>query len=140
MEKAIAVRSKCKHFRILIIGRSNAGKTTILKKVCNSIDEPMIVRQGKRFAAYYLVSSQFWSIELPASVVGPSGEVRVNGDFEMFLHGLHIQRGEHNINNQLGFENSSRASTKCTPTQPFFLNRSFISVNGGKHSEVDKMW
>ena len=43
MEKAIEIRSKCKHFRVLIIGRSNAGKTTILKKVCNSIDEPMIL-------------------------------------------------------------------------------------------------
>ena len=27
-------RYKCPHFRILIIGRANAGKTTILEKVC----------------------------------------------------------------------------------------------------------
>jgi len=27
-------RYKCHHFRILIIGRANAGKTTILEKVC----------------------------------------------------------------------------------------------------------
>ena len=27
-------RHKCPHFRILIIGRANAGKTTILEKVC----------------------------------------------------------------------------------------------------------
>ena len=46
MEKAIEIRSQCKHFRILIIGRSNAGKTTILKKVCNSIKEPMIFSQS----------------------------------------------------------------------------------------------
>ena len=25
---------RCPHFRILIIGRANAGKTTILEKVC----------------------------------------------------------------------------------------------------------
>ncbi len=25
---------KCPHFRILIIGRANAGKTTILRKIC----------------------------------------------------------------------------------------------------------
>ena len=42
MDKAIDLRSKCGHFRILIMGRANAGKTTILKKVCNSIDEPEI--------------------------------------------------------------------------------------------------
>ena len=27
-------RYECPHFRILIIGRANAGKTTILEKVC----------------------------------------------------------------------------------------------------------
>ena len=25
---------RCPHFRILVIGRANAGKTTILEKVC----------------------------------------------------------------------------------------------------------
>ncbi|KAF9461184.1 hypothetical protein BDZ94DRAFT_1196695 [Collybia nuda] len=29
-------------FRILIMGRANAGKTTILKKICNTTDEPEI--------------------------------------------------------------------------------------------------
>ncbi|KAF7343613.1 GTP-binding protein [Mycena sanguinolenta] len=42
MDKAIDVRSKINHFRILIIGRANAGKTTILKKVCNSVEDPEI--------------------------------------------------------------------------------------------------
>ncbi|KAJ7889037.1 GTP-binding protein [Mycena leptocephala] len=40
--RAIDLRSKCPHFRILVIGRANAGKTTILKKVCNSIEDPEI--------------------------------------------------------------------------------------------------
>jgi GTPase SAR1 family protein len=37
-------RYKCNHFRILIIGRANAGKTTILEKVCGVEDgtEPII--------------------------------------------------------------------------------------------------
>ena len=36
VEQVIALkeRYKCPHFRILIIGRANAGKTTILEKVC----------------------------------------------------------------------------------------------------------
>jgi len=42
MRASIDLRSKCRHFRILIIGRANAGKTTILKRVCNSIDDPEI--------------------------------------------------------------------------------------------------
>ncbi|KAJ7202389.1 hypothetical protein GGX14DRAFT_523982 [Mycena pura] len=44
MEKAIDLRSKCRHFRVLVIGRANAGKTTILKKVCNTVEDPEIFR------------------------------------------------------------------------------------------------
>jgi len=29
------IRAECPQFRILIIGKANAGKTTILRKVCN---------------------------------------------------------------------------------------------------------
>ncbi|KZP26032.1 hypothetical protein FIBSPDRAFT_733173 [Athelia psychrophila] len=36
------LRLRCPYFRILVMGRSNAGKTTILKKVCNSVDDPLI--------------------------------------------------------------------------------------------------
>ena len=39
---AIDVRSKCGHFRILVIGRANAGKTTLLKKVYMSVEDPEI--------------------------------------------------------------------------------------------------
>jgi len=30
------IRAECPQFRILIIGKANAGKTTILRKVCNA--------------------------------------------------------------------------------------------------------
>ncbi|KAJ7758820.1 hypothetical protein DFH07DRAFT_448527 [Mycena maculata] len=36
------VRATCPRFRILVIGKANAGKTTLLKKVCDSIDDPEI--------------------------------------------------------------------------------------------------
>jgi hypothetical protein len=39
---AFETRQKYKHFRILVIGRANAGKTTLLKQVCNTTDEPCI--------------------------------------------------------------------------------------------------
>ena len=49
MDKAIDLRSKCGHFRILVIGRANAGKTTLLKKVCNSVDDLEIFsRSGEK--------------------------------------------------------------------------------------------
>ena len=30
------IRAECPQFRILIIGKANAGKTTILRKMCNA--------------------------------------------------------------------------------------------------------
>jgi hypothetical protein len=36
------LRQKFDRFRILIIGRANAGKTTILQKVCNTQENPEI--------------------------------------------------------------------------------------------------
>ena len=33
---ALGIRTSCPQFRILIIGKANAGKTTILRKVCNA--------------------------------------------------------------------------------------------------------
>ena len=55
MDKAIDLRSKCGHFRILVIGRANAGKTTLLKKVCNSVEDPEIFGlSGKKvWRTYY---------------------------------------------------------------------------------------
>ena len=35
-------RAKFQQFRILVIGRANAGKTTILRKVCNTTGDPTI--------------------------------------------------------------------------------------------------
>jgi len=41
-QDAIELRQKYKRFRILVIGRANAGKTTLLKRVCNTTEEPCI--------------------------------------------------------------------------------------------------
>ena len=40
-EEAAKLRAKYTHFRILIIGRANAGKTTLLKRVCNTKEDPV---------------------------------------------------------------------------------------------------
>ena len=36
------LRMKYKRFRILVIGRANAGKTTLLQRVCNTTEDPCI--------------------------------------------------------------------------------------------------
>ncbi|KAF8221395.1 hypothetical protein L208DRAFT_1328194, partial [Tricholoma matsutake] len=58
MNRAIEIRSQCRHFRILVIGRANAGKTTLLKKVCESTDDPRIYGANGK--------------EIDTSVVAPS--------------------------------------------------------------------
>ncbi|KAG5651664.1 hypothetical protein H0H81_007887, partial [Sphagnurus paluster] len=48
-EMATDLRKKAGRFRILVIGRANAGKTTILQKVCNTTDQPEIFdREGNK--------------------------------------------------------------------------------------------
>jgi GTP-binding protein EngB required for normal cell division len=41
------IREGVHHFRILIIGNANAGKTTILEKVCNARGQKPIIRGQK---------------------------------------------------------------------------------------------
>ena len=36
------LQAKYTHFRILVIGRANAGKTTLLQRVCNTTEDPCI--------------------------------------------------------------------------------------------------
>jgi len=40
------------HFRILVIGRSNAGKTTLLQRVCNTTELPDIVNASGEKVKY----------------------------------------------------------------------------------------
>ena len=41
------IRKECNRFRVLVIGKANAGKTTILRKICNvdSGVQPIILDQ-----------------------------------------------------------------------------------------------
>jgi GTPase SAR1 family protein len=34
-------------FRVLVLGRANAGKTTILQRVCETTESPKIYRRGE---------------------------------------------------------------------------------------------
>ena len=46
--RAEKLRSRTKRFRVLIIGRANAGKTTILQRVCNTTEQPKIFNRTGR--------------------------------------------------------------------------------------------
>ena len=56
---------RCPHFRILVMGRANAGKTTILEKVCGVAKgtQPIIIhdKEGKldKSPMYFLIFCPF---------------------------------------------------------------------------------
>jgi len=54
-EEAAKLRAKYRHFRILVIGRANAGKTTLLKRVCNTTEDPCIYEEGKNLVSNRLI-------------------------------------------------------------------------------------
>ncbi|KDQ17548.1 hypothetical protein BOTBODRAFT_577183 [Botryobasidium botryosum FD-172 SS1] len=52
MQNAIELRSRYQHFRVLVMGKANAGKTTILQAVCGTREKPQIYNQrGRRIRA-----------------------------------------------------------------------------------------
>ena len=42
------LRAKYTRFRILVIGRANAGKTTLLQRVCNTNEDPCIYDKNNK--------------------------------------------------------------------------------------------
>ena len=59
--RARNVRMLTPRFRVLIIGRANAGKTTILQRVCNTTEQPEIFnRKGyKVFHVPDIITQQY---------------------------------------------------------------------------------
>ena len=53
--QAAKLRARYTRFRILVIGRANAGKTTLLKRVCNTTEEPSIYDRDKNLVSYQLI-------------------------------------------------------------------------------------
>jgi GTPase SAR1 family protein len=48
-KEAAKLRAKYTHFRILVIGRANAGKTTLLQRVCNTKEDPVYTKVRYQF-------------------------------------------------------------------------------------------
>ena len=54
------LRVKYTHFRILVIGRANAGKTTLLQRVCNTTEDPCIYDDdNKNLVSVYRCEDEF---------------------------------------------------------------------------------
>jgi GTPase SAR1 family protein len=55
LAEAAKLRAKYSRFRILVIGRANAGKTTLLKRVCNTTEDPCIYDEDKNLVSHSLI-------------------------------------------------------------------------------------
>ena len=54
-DEAAKLQAKYTRFRILVIGRANAGKTTLLKRVCNTTEEPSLYDEEKNLVRHRLI-------------------------------------------------------------------------------------
>ena len=75
-------RQKYAHFRILIIGRANAGKTTLLKRVCNTTEDPRIYDEGKNLVRFPVQ----WSRKRRSDCShGPLAGTNLSGNYLTFV-------------------------------------------------------
>jgi GTPase SAR1 family protein len=66
---AEAIRAECPQFRILVIGKANAGKTTVLRKVCNAKpDAKPVIHDAKGNPIVYNAEGKEVQQEIPTKV------------------------------------------------------------------------
>ena len=76
------LRGRFNNFRILVIGRANAGKTTILRNLCNSTKEPVIFDPEGKKVKYMVQVHVRYSHVFPLYQIEPSTldpSLKVNG-------------------------------------------------------------
>ncbi|KDQ53806.1 hypothetical protein JAAARDRAFT_136609 [Jaapia argillacea MUCL 33604] len=58
-DQTLRLRQNYRRFRVLVMGKANAGKTTILQKVCNTTDQPTILNaRGQKIGLSVVVPSE----------------------------------------------------------------------------------
>lgn len=89
---------RIRRFRILVVGRSNAGKTTLLQRVCNTTELPEIFNlKGKKVCHVILQEFPFlthgnFQIDPQAAVVQGSLKASSLPSWPMFLtHPLYLE-------------------------------------------------
>ena len=69
-------------FRVLVIGRANAGKTSILQRVCDTTESPKIYRRGKEVRSTNFV----YESDLIADQVKLDPSINVSDTSSISLH------------------------------------------------------
>jgi septin family protein len=105
------LRNKFGRFRILIVGRANAGKTTILQKVCNTTDDPEIYdTKGKKVRAMIYstrasIADKLWVDRCCRREIHDRCVYII---CPVCIHALtDDQRGDHDITNEMVFKSNS---------------------------------
>ena len=92
-------------FRVLIIGRANAGKTSILQRVCETTESPIIYQDKEQVRTsgqpFFVCKSDltFDKVKLDPSIDVSDDRTSLR----LFLN--MVQRGKHNINDEIVFSN-----------------------------------
>ena len=127
-------RYRCPQFRILVIGRALAGKTTILEKVCGVAKgtHPIIYNENGKLS---LCISYSYDIQhLLGEQIAPS-EMHLTPSIEVrqlmmcgCLNLTNSQRGIHNIEHQITYNGSN------------FIFHDSPGFEAGSHEEINEVW
>ncbi|KDQ51005.1 hypothetical protein JAAARDRAFT_140977 [Jaapia argillacea MUCL 33604] len=104
-DRTLRLRRKYSQFRVLVMGKANAGKTTILQKVCNTTDQPKIYNSKGE--------------EIDLSAVAPSRE---RGDHNIENEMIFEANRRFIFHDSRGFE--------CGSTEEFKIVQDFIERRG----------
>ena len=99
------LRAKYTQFRILVIGRANAGKTTLLQRVCNTTEDPCIYDDDKNLVSIQRpdVEFCFWQFQLAWTYLcGTPLTIYIN----YCIWPNPYQRGIHDINRPFAFKSN----------------------------------
>ena len=126
-------RYDCPYFRILIIGRANAGKTTILEKVCGVAkgSKPIIYDEhGVKITAKRKLVANIKQLLGGTSVthLNPSMEVSHVISMGVSSYYISIQRGIHNIEDQITYLGSN------------FIFHDSQGFEAGSSEEINIVW
>ena len=129
------LRKKFPRFRILVIGRANAGKTTILKRICDSTENPEIYNeQGEKVCIlFWFQSSRALTIcdQVDRAQIEESLEVSVLNCHHRSCIRVQLmcpKRGAHDIEDGMVFQ--------CNPDFVFHDSQGFAA---GSIKEFDQM-
>jgi hypothetical protein len=135
-------------FRVLVLGRANAGKTSILQRVCETTESPTIYRRGKEVGSPWS-SPNFC---LSASLISPPTSSNLNRRWMLVIIILlfvcpltSCQRGEHTIDDELVFSNHTgyvfhdSRGIECGSTEELETLKEFIRRKCGEQRLRDKL-